>query len=134
MTGKQGTGVAANGQKALFMWRFGTLDTLEKNPDRIVNMLILILLLKEYGSLKRRFDYERGKTSVLIPQVIESLPDLGNVTAGLSVLHPKLKSDNIGSQYISAATDNAKELILAAINSGTKLMKCHLYLLSLALM
>lgn len=127
MTGKQGTGVAANGQKALFMWRFGTLDTLEKNPqnNKYVNFKTTI------ENVLGRFDYERGKTSVLIPQIIESLPDLGNVTKGLSVLHPKLKSDNIGSQYISAATDNAKELILAAINSGTKLMKCHLYLLSL---
>ena len=127
MTGKQGTGVAANGQKALFMWRFGTLDTLEKNPQnsKYVNFKTTI------ENVLGRFNYERGKTSVLIPQVIESLPYLGNVTKGLSILHPKLKSDNIGSQYISAATDNAKELILAAINSGTKLMKCHLYLLSL---
>jgi len=28
MTGKSGTGIAANGQKGLFMWRFDTLDVL----------------------------------------------------------------------------------------------------------
>jgi hypothetical protein len=38
MTGKQGTGVAANGQKALFMWRFGTLDTL-LDPNKDNNMV-----------------------------------------------------------------------------------------------
>jgi len=32
---------------------------------------------------------------------------------------------------ISAATDNAKELILAKINAGSKLAKCYLYLMSL---
>lgn len=36
--------------------------------------------------------------------------------------------DLIISQFLSAATDNAKELILAKINCGDALAKCHLYL------
>jgi len=32
---------------------------------------------------------------------------------------------------ISAATDNAKELILAKINAGSKLAKCYLFLMTL---
>jgi hypothetical protein len=32
---------------------------------------------------------------------------------------------------ISAATDNAKELILAKINAGQKLAKCYLYLMAM---
>lgn len=35
------------------------------------------------------------------------------------------------SQILSASTDNAKELILAKINAGDNLAKCHLYLLTL---
>lgn len=126
MTGKQGTGIAANGQKGLFMWRFGTLDTLRNNPEKQN-------LVKFNTTIKRvlgRFDYNQNGTP-LTDVTLESLPDLGKITDGMSVLHPKIKSDNIGSQYISAATDNAKELILANINAGTKLMKCHLYLMSL---
>ena len=142
MTGKQGTGVAANGQKGLFMWRFGTLDVLRNNPKDTE----FVLFNTTISGVQGRFDYEQKRKEYqkslergeikeapnkLNPITLQSLPDLGIYTNGFSVLSPKLKSDNIGSQYISAATDNAKELILAAINSGTKLMKCHLYLLSL---
>ena len=131
MTGKQGTGVAANGQKALFMWRFGTLDTL-LDPNKDSNMVTFnVTINRVLGRFKYNQDIKNNIPSQLNPVTIQSLPDLGNITNGLAVLSPKIKSDNIGSQYISAATDNAKELILSAINSGTKLMKCHLYLLSL---
>jgi hypothetical protein len=36
--------------------------------------------------------------------------------------------DQLISQILSAATDNAKELILAKINAGTNLAKYHLHL------
>lgn len=39
--------------------------------------------------------------------------------------------DLLISQILSAATDNAKELILAKINAGENLVKCHLYLIML---
>lgn len=39
--------------------------------------------------------------------------------------------DLLISQVLSAATDNAKELILAKINCGDNLAKCHLYLIML---
>lgn len=39
--------------------------------------------------------------------------------------------DLLISQILSAATDNAKELILAKINCGDNLAKCHLYLIML---
>lgn len=39
--------------------------------------------------------------------------------------------DLLISQLLSAATDNAKELILSKINAGDNLAKCHLYLLML---
>jgi hypothetical protein len=39
--------------------------------------------------------------------------------------------DQLISQLLSAATDNAKELILAKINAGTNLAKYHLHLIML---
>lgn len=38
-------------------------------------------------------------------------------------------ADDLISQLLSAATDNAKELILAKINAGTNLAKCYLHLI-----
>jgi len=46
-------------------------------------------------------------------------------------LKSKIPVDIIISQMISAATDNAKELILAKINAGSKLAKCYLFLMTL---
>jgi hypothetical protein len=40
-------------------------------------------------------------------------------------------ADDLISQLLSAATDNAKELILARINADTKLARCYLYLIML---
>jgi hypothetical protein len=57
MTGKQGTGVAANGQKGLFMWRFGTLDTLKNNPDKKEFVTFNTNIDGVYG----RFAYEEAK-------------------------------------------------------------------------
>lgn len=134
MTGKAGTGIAANAQKGLFMWRFGMLDTL-LNPNEDSKMVTFNVTIDR---VLGRFKYNQDQLnpnipieqkSTLSPVTIESLPYM-NGAKGFS-LSPKIKSDNIGSQYISAATDNAKELILAAINSGTNLMKCHLYLVCL---
>ena len=54
---------------------------------------------------------------------------------GLIDLHRRLTNtapvDLMISQILSAATDNAKELILAKINCGDNLAGCHLYLLML---
>ena len=68
------------------------------------------------------------------PKRIQILPNLytdSDFYKQAEKLFPRVTSDNIGSQYISAATDNAKELILACINAGNKMVKCHLYLMSL---
>lgn len=121
MTGKSGTGIAANGQKGLFMWRFDTLDVLQNKQDE-----------KDFVIFNTTIDRVLGRKSLNPKSVtLNSLPYMNWVTSGLNTLNPKLKPDNIGSQYISAATDNAKELILAIINANSDFMRCHLYLMSL---
>ena len=42
-----------------------------------------------------------------------------------------ITTDLMASQVLSAATDNAKELILQQINSGADMAKCYLYLITL---
>ena len=123
MTGKAVTGIAANGQKALFMWRTATLEALNKGETDMVTFNI------ELSGIQGRNNDEYNTV------LIQTLPDLNSDSKfykeALKKLYPKISSDNIGSQYISAATDNAKELILACINAGNKMAKCHLYLMSL---
>ena len=128
MVGKQVTGIAANGQKALFMWRFGMLDTLLHSPENEKYVIMDINIDRVSG----RYNENPGVESIPKNEHISILPDLNNLLENKKdSLTTRVKSDNLGSQYISAATDNAKELILAAINSGNKLAKCHLYLLAL---
>lgn len=134
MSGKQVTGIAANGQKALFMWRTGTLEALNKNKD--LDMITFNLSLQGIKDRSKYKESEYGIINILPNAEISILPDLDATSNKVfydraKKLFPKISSDNIGSQYISAATDNAKELILACINAGNKMAKCHLYLMSL---
>lgn len=123
MTGKAVTGIAANGQKALFMWRTATLEALNKGESEMVTFNL------ELSGIEGRSNGEYKTSSIQV------LPDLNSnsefYNQALNKLSPKISSDNIGSQYITAATDNAKELVLACINAGNKMAKCHLYLMSL---
>ena len=133
ITGKNVVGVAANGIKASFMWYYYINDILH-------NPLIL--------DFDKKLDYAKFnfKTSRLIGRstgdyqeiTINTLSDInlnGVDEDIIDKLGTKLDStipvDNSGSQLVSAATDNAKELILAKINSGTKLAKMYSFLISL---
>jgi len=75
----------------------------------------------------------RQVTTTTLPDVnTERLTDLnlinyiesGKIKSGIPI-------DILISQMISAATDNAKELILAKINAGSKLARCYLFLMTL---
>ena len=127
MEGKQGTGIAANGQKGLFLWRFGVLEVLKSGKD-----IEQVLFDVNINRIQGRDNYNKTHNIEDIRGVsINTLPGFDQYGENLRCLYPIKTTDNTGSQYISAATDNAKELILSVINSGTNLMKYHLYLLSL---
>ena len=120
MTGKQVTGISANGQKAQFMWRFQTLEGLNKGEDKYTDFDITINRVA------------RDENGNVVPKHLTTLPNIDlNLVANKLYLIAKVAPSNVLSQYISAATDNAKELILAVINAGNKMAKCHLYLASL---
>lgn len=128
MTGKQVTGIAANGQKAQFMWRFETIESIKNgNKDYVTFDITFDRIARE------NIEGEDGKIiSVPVSKRIQVLPNINlDEIADKLKLISRIAPDIITSQYISAATDNAKELILAVINSGNKMAKCHLYLATL---
>lgn len=126
-------GIAANGEKDWFNLTYYYHNVLRNGNQ------------KDKFFLKMNHSYSRlsGRaTDQLMNVVVKHIPDLWNASPELS---QKIKEefystydgqidtddkyvDQLISQILSAATDNAKELILAKINAGTNLAKYHLHL------
>lgn len=133
LVGKNVIGIAANGEKDWFNLTYYYHNVLRNGNQ------------KDKFFLKMNHSYSRlsGRaTDQLMNVVVKHIPDLWNVSPELS---QKIKEefystydgqidmddkyvDQLISQILSAATDNAKELILAKINAGTNLAKYHLHL------
>ena len=145
MVGKNVVGIAANGQKANLMWNYYMNDVVrlpEDHPERQYSKFTFVS-----SRINRRSYIESDENKKLpIEQQeklqsveIHGLPDTNwNFENGQIVqqeydnsLNPSISSDLMESQFISAATDNAKELILDKINSGQQTAKCYLYLVTL---
>ena len=136
MTGKNVIGIAATGEKASFMWHHWMQEII-KNPE----------LFKKCGfthtsnRIQNRTRIEIRDSKEVIVETgeptavnINCLPDInfGDTTpSAIYKLTGDITVDLLISQVLSAATDNAKELILDKINSGNKLAKCYLYLITL---
>lgn len=129
MVGKNVVGIAANGQKANLMWNYFMNDVVRNEGHPYL----------EYAKFNFHTSRIIGRFNGS-PQefTINGLPDTNFDGTSESVqesfnsrLIPNITTDLLGSQYISAATDNAKELILWKINAGQSTAKCHLFLLSL---
>lgn len=134
LVGKNVIGIAANGEKDWFNLTYYYHNILRTGNE------------KDKFYLKMNHSYSRiaGRASGNPEQVtVNHIPDLWNADAELAA---KLKEqfytefndsidtndkyvDQLISQILSAATDNAKELILAKINAGTNLAKYHLHLI-----
>lgn len=133
VTGKNVVGVAANGIKGSFMWYYYINDIIQ-HPERsnfekklnyaLFNFTTTRLIGRSSNNLQETTINTLSDINLSnVPQ--EILDRLGyKLTSLISV-------DNSGSQLVSAATDNAKELILAKINSGNKLAKIYSFLISL---
>ena len=110
------------------MWRFETIESIKNgNKDDVTFDITFDRIARE------NIEGEDGKIiSVPVSKKIQVLPNINlDEIADKLKLVSRIAPDIITSQYISAATDNAKELILAVINSGNKMAKCHLYLATL---
>lgn len=131
MTGKNVIGIAANGEKSSFMWHYYLND-----------------LIRHGNAEKRKYGHFQFTTSRIIgrakgniqPGTITGLPDLNmdgvdpNIQAEFRLrITGNLYVDLMISQVLSAATDNAKELILAKVNAGNKLAKMYLFLITVGM-
>lgn len=153
MTGKNVIAISATGQKGAFMWMYYLNDTIKNAKEGIdytVNKVGEVIPVENTDFAYSRFKFTtdriagRSKTVNNIPQMhrvtsttlpdvnVEDLQDLNLIKYIESgKLHSGIPIDIMISQMISAATDNAKELILAKINAGSKLAKCYLFLMTL---
>lgn len=134
MVGKNVIGISANGEKGSFMWHYylndlikhgtpkeRTMGHFQFNTSRIIGRA---LSKKGLGELQQ--------------MSITGLPDLNmngvdpNIQAEFeSRITDNLYVDLMISQVLSAATDNAKELILAKVNAGSKLAKMYLFMITM---
>lgn len=134
LVGKNVIGIAANGEKVWFNLTYWYHNILNFGNEKD----------KTYIQVSHKYDRIQGRSANDIKlRAFKYIPDIANVNTQLT---QKLKEafaleDNFGesdeyvdqkiSQLLSAATDNAKELILAKINAGSKLAKYHLHLMML---
>ena len=146
LVGKDVIGIAANGEKDWFnlTYYYHTLLRTEDDSD-----CFFIKMEHQFNRIKGR---SKGRP---VSTIIRHIPDLWNADGVLdkqklnSQVARRLKElfynddklkfenadiedkyvDQLISQLLSAATDNAKELILAKINAGTNLAKYHLHLI-----
>ncbi len=129
ITGKNVIGIAANGEKASFMWHYYINDIL-RNPTEEK---------KQYAKFNFTVNRLHGRASGNIqPMTVNTLPDVNFEGIDPSIMEEfgvqmtgNITVDLMISQILSAATDNAKELILAKVNAGNKLAKMYLFLVTL---
>lgn len=130
ITGKNVIGIAANGEKGSFMWHYYLNDVFRHpSEDKL-----------QYAKFEFNSSRIKGRASgEPIPQTVKTLPDVNVENIDQSVIGDLLTYRLTGdvtvdlmiSQVLSAATDNAKELILAKVNAGNKLAKMYLFLITL---
>lgn len=125
LVGKNVISVAANGEKVWFNTFYYWTQALKQNKD--------IDKLK----FQQTFTRISGRASGKIQEVtINHIPDLNRYDAEIRqnletqfgvTSENYVYVDQIISQLLSAATDNAKELILAKINAGTNFARMYIY-------
>lgn len=148
MTGKNVIGIAANGEKGSFMLHFYYNDLVSQavpEADTAEMQEYLTSLQLSQFSIKTSRIRGRATGETLIEEEITALPDVNLDLAKPEAmqyleqygytgrLNPSLPVDLMISQILSAATDNAKELILDKINAGSKLAKVYLYLITIGM-
>lgn len=133
IVGKNVVGISANGIKASFMWYYYINDIIH-HPEKWD-------FEKKLQYVKFKFNTKRlvGRHSGDLQDVtINTLSDLNldNVSQDIinelgNRLESTISVDNLGSQFVSAATDNMKVLYLDKINSSKKLAKMYSFMISL---
>lgn len=128
LVGKDVISVAANGEKVWFNTFYYWTKVLKSGDQEAINKL------KFQHTYKRINGRAKGTP---IEQTINHIPDLNKYDEQIkSTLQSQFGVldnedykyvDQLISQLLSAATDNAKELILAKINAGTNFARMYVY-------
>lgn len=128
LVGKNVISVAANGEKVWFNTFYYWTKVLKSGNQEAINKL------KFQHTYKRINERAKGTP---IEQTINHIPDLNKYDEQIkSTLQSQFGVldnedykyvDQLISQLLSAATDNAKELILAKINAGTNFARMYVY-------
>lgn len=128
LVGKNVISVAANGEKVWFNTFYYWTKVLKSGDQEAINKL------KFQHTYKRINGRAEGTP---IEQTINHIPDLNKYDEQIkSTLQSQFGVldnedykyvDQLISQLLSAATDNAKELILAKINAGTNFARMYVY-------
>lgn len=132
ITGKNVIGIAANGEKGSFMWHYYLNDVFRNPTQQSLNYAKFEFRTTR---IKNRANKNGNPPET---QLITTLPDvnlegvdINNLGFELHRLTGDITVDLMISQVLSAATDNAKELILAKVNAGNKLAKMYLFLITM---
>ena len=128
LVGKNVISVAANGEKVWFNTFYYWTKVLKSGNQEAINKL------KFQHTYKRINGRAKGTP---VEQTINHIPDLNKYDEQIkSTLQSQFGVlddedykyvDQLISQLLSAATDNAKELILAKINAGTNFARMYVY-------
>ena len=141
LSGKIVISVAANGEKGFFTLYqyYTTMYHAIQQQGGNSELYDYLRFSKTFDRVKGRWDKRMNKGEIqsvtvsqianLNPKLIEALKDVNG--ASLTDEEIKFEVSNMISQLLSAATDNAKELILAKINASVDYAKMYFYLLTL---
>ena len=139
MVGKNVIGIAANGEKASFMWHYYMNDIIKYGTPKDIKYAQFSFTTNR---LVGRALNKLGLGEIQSNHVVNGLPDMNFNTLSperkeimesifSSRITGNLYVDLMISQVLSAATDNAKELILAKVNAGSKLAKMYLFMITM---
>ena len=131
--GKDDVGIAANGLKSMFALTSYFNNYFDNNFDNNLDNL-----RRSLKTFKKEFIFidENNNTSKFIPGVISDInlseSEKNNLKLAIGDFENYRTNSAIAlSSFTSAATDNAKELLMAKINANVELASMHIYLLIL---
>ena len=134
LVGKNVISIAANGEKVWFNAFYYWTQILKSGDKEAIDRL---KFSQQFDRIQGRAGYLKGADN-LSSKIVTHLPDLNQrdqmIKAALLAEFGASKEsleykyvDQLISQLLSAATDNAKELILAKINAGTNFARMYVY-------
>lgn len=134
LVGKDVIGIAANGEKDWFNITYWYHDILRNGNEKDRTYLLMNHTYERIQGRARKVFKEN--TVKIIPDLWHADDELKTKLKALFIDQGLVEEDDkyvdqLISQLLSAATDNAKELILNKINAGTQLAKYHLHLMML---